>query len=933
MRRQFYFDRHPQVFRILLGFAAFIILWIWSVALYNVARRATDENIFRDIPTPLYVKASLPSQLVATDAQKPTVENGNPQQILSGDILVSINGKSVQSKKAVHRLISEIPDDSRMILQVLKPALDRRYNYSVKRSDFSLRVLRDLGPAVYVTKVFSGGASERAGMKAGDLIVSINGKDFKDMMEADAIMARGRSGSTVQYVILRENSWHTLQVTLVQFEINLSYIVFSICGLIVLGVGLFIGMRKAHFIAARLIGMALFLSGCFFALSGALHFRISNPFHSFILTLVIVFSFSIWIHSRIYFPSYDPGLHARIWNVRIAYIFSLIIAFSFFIFNSLLMAVLAILFSIFFVFVFFTDLRAQSQENKQIMRPVNYLNVAGMLLAVVIAVFVQLGGFKEMDGYAGLPILTLPFSYMYVIGRYRLLELDLRLRKNIQYVIVTSAWATILIVAIIYFLTLIPNLTENLPAIYFSRAILEISRDQSDSAAIQMTRYIVLMTSAVIIAYLGLRVGRIGQSIIDRKFFRNKYNYQVTTRLMARILTKQLSLLNLGNGIIKMLTEEMQLKRAAIVLFRNESECCCQESIGFAHNQWVKFCSDSLTEMNAILQDSSSDSRYSINTFPQNLQTNFKNLGVYHILKITSQGKLLGAVLIGEKRSETAFHRDDLDFLSYVSHQAAVAIENAFLHEVITEQERFKHELAIARRIQLSSLPTTAPELPGLEICGTSVPAMEVGGDYFDYLNGQDGHLTVIVGDVSGKGTSAALYMSRMQGIMRSLNTFNLLPRELFIRANVLLKQNLDKQFFMTILGGHFNCQTKTMLLARAGHLPLFYYNRKKNKVESVTPDGIGLGLNSNGIFDEKLQEQKIKYHAGDVFLFVTDGITEAVDAENEEFGEHRVLSILEKNHHKTADELCHLLMSTINDYESRDDQTIVVVKVKPEGA
>jgi serine phosphatase RsbU (regulator of sigma subunit) len=102
-----------------------------------------------------------------------------------------------------------------------------------------------------------------------------------------------------------------------------------------------------------------------------------------------------------------------------------------------------------------------------------------------------------------------------------------------------------------------------------------------------------------------------------------------------------------------------------------------------------------------------------------------------------------------------------------------MAMENAFLYEELAEKERMKHELAIARRIQLASLPQKTPVVKGLEIAGSSLPALEVGGDFFDYLNGSTDHLTVVVGDVSGKGTSAALYMSKVQGILRSLH-----PRE-----------------------------------------------------------------------------------------------------------------------------------------------------------
>ncbi|MCA9734165.1 MAG: SpoIIE family protein phosphatase [Deferribacteres bacterium] len=927
MKKNNFFDRHPQFYRFLLGLAAVVVLWIWIVAFYNAGRRATDENIFLDIPSPLYIKSTIPSTLIAADVQKPTAKSSIPKSIETGDILISVNGTMVRSKKEVYSLLNELPDAAYLDLLVLNPKQNRNFNFSVKRSDFSLRDLRDLGPAVYVIQVFPGGASDRAGMKAGDLIVSINGQDFKDMFEADAIMSRGRSGTTVQYVILRDNEWHTLQVTLAEFDINVSFILFSICGILVLGTGLFIGMRKPRLIAARFVGLGLFLIGSYFAIMGALVFRMQNPFHIFILFMTASLSLSCFVHGRIYFPIFDSGLYKRLIFVKISYGLSFALAMSFFIFGLKVSTWIAILQGLLALYLFFYDTKVYSEEYKRLVKPMKYLNFSGGLLSALIAVLVYYYGNNNMAGYTGIPILFLPFSYFYVIGRYRLLELDLRMRKNIQYVIVTIVWSVFLILCFIYIMILIPKLSENMPAIHFSGTLFEISRGPFDTEATQATQSVFIMLAAVFVAYVGLRLSRFGQGIIDTKFYRNKYDYQVTTRMLTRVLTKQLSLISLATGIVKMLTEQMQLKRTGVILLRNEADGCCQEHIGFKQSAWLNFYVDSLPGLAEILRNPQNDMRFGIQSFPQQLKDACAELGVMHVLKISSQGQLLGAVLIGEKRSETPFHNDDLDFLSYVAQQAAVAIENAFLHETITEQERLKHELEIARRIQLSSLPTKAPALPGLDIAGTSVPALEVGGDYFDYLNNKENNVTVIVGDVSGKGTSAALYMSRMQGIMRSLITFNLQPRELLIHANKLLQQNLDKQFFMTILGGNFNATSKKLVLARAGHLPLYYFNNAKAKVELITPSGIGLGLNSNSIFENHLEEHVINYSAGDVFLFVTDGITEAIDNNNEEFGEKGLINFLQQHCGKSAGDLCHLLMSTLAEYESRDDQTIVVVK------
>ena len=242
-----------------------------------------------------------------------------------------------------------------------------------------------------------------------------------------------------------------------------------------------------------------------------------------------------------------------------------------------------------------------------------------------------------------------------------------------------------------------------------------------------------------------------------------------------------------------------------------------------------------------------------------------------------------------------------------------------------------KHELTIARRIQMASLPHETPVVEGLDISGDSIPALEVGGDYFDYLNGASDGLTVIVGDVSGKGTSAALYMSKMQGIVRSLHAFNLAPRDLFIRTNKLLCSDMEKNAFITALGAYIDTTARKLVLARAGHLPLFYYASSSHNVELVTPPGLGMGLDSADVFATEMKEVTIDYSPGDVFLFVTDGITEAQTAEGSEFGEPRLAELLKSSATATAEEIRHGILQEVEAFSQDglplDDQTIVVVR------
>jgi serine phosphatase RsbU (regulator of sigma subunit) len=383
--------------------------------------------------------------------------------------------------------------------------------------------------------------------------------------------------------------------------------------------------------------------------------------------------------------------------------------------------------------------------------------------------------------------------------------------------------------------------------------------------------------------------------------------------------------------MVEKLSGLLQLKRVGVLFFRDECASCCQEAHGFDGTEWAEFC----VTHDKVLTDAllTLDGESSVDALPEELRTEFRKNGFLYIASIRSKEKLVGALLVGEKRSEATFQQEDLEFLGAVAKQASVAIENAFLYERLAEQERFKHELAIARRIQLASLPQTTPVIDGLEIAGASHPALEVGGDYFDYLNGRADRITVIVGDVSGKGTSAALYMSKVQGILRSLNAFELSPKELFVRTNKLLCHDLEKSSFVTAITGAFEPRERKLVLARAGHLPLYHYVAQTRKVEIVTPKGLGLGLESTDLFASELEERIVFYQRDDVFVFASDGVTEAEDESGGQLGEEGLVSVIALHAGEDANNILNQIMKTVQEFghggEQHDDQTVVVVKAR----
>ena len=209
---------------------------------------------------------------------------------------------------------------------------------------------------------------------------------------------------------------------------------------------------------------------------------------------------------------------------------------------------------------------------------------------------------------------------------------------------------------------------------------------------------------------------------------------------------------------------------------------------------------------------------------------------------------------------------------------------------------------------------------------------MEVGGDFYDFLNGAIDNLTIVMGDVSGKGTSAALYMSKVQGIFQTLHEFNLSPAKLLTRANRLLYKHIDSKSYITAVGAYFDTTQKNVCYARAGHLPLYHYSNVLNEIRKLRPSGIGLGLSDETIFDSSIEEVTIKFSVGDVFVFLSDGVTEALSKSGEQYGEEKILETILLSNTKSSKELLTEFTNSVSSFSlgtnQFDDITLVVVKI-----
>ena len=280
--------------------------------------------------------------------------------------------------------------------------------------------------------------------------------------------------------------------------------------------------------------------------------------------------------------------------------------------------------------------------------------------------------------------------------------------------------------------------------------------------------------------------------------------------------------------------------------------------------------------------------------------------------------------------------RDQLGELADSFNSMTASVEDLLQQKA--EKERLAQELKVARNIQMSLLPQGPVRMPGLAVTGYCEPAREVGGDYYDFFRLDDQRLGVLIADVAGKGTSAALYMAELKGLMLSLSQRHRSPRALLLEADRILSQQLDPCSFITMTYAVVDLQARTLTHARAGHCPLLYLPATMNgpaHSRLLTPDGLVLGLQiDNGeTFGRLLEEVTIPIAAGDLFVLYTDGVTEAANDTGEWFGDRRLAAFIEEHGALPFDQLRERMLRELEVFAGaqaqHDDMTWVLVRVE----
>jgi serine phosphatase RsbU (regulator of sigma subunit) len=293
---------------------------------------------------------------------------------------------------------------------------------------------------------------------------------------------------------------------------------------------------------------------------------------------------------------------------------------------------------------------------------------------------------------------------------------------------------------------------------------------------------------------------------------------------------------------------------------------------------------------------------------------------------IDSNGHVLGALQVDTVDQRHRFQDEDLEVLVSVAAQAAIAIDNAQLHENVLRQRELERDLEVARQVQRGFLPRQAPELLGYDFFDFYQPARVVGGDYYDYLQLPDGRLAVLVADVVGHGIAAALLMAKLSANARFCLATEDQPAQVLTRLNTMLVEDGVEDRFVTLVMAVLRPDTHEVVVANAGHMvPL--WRRGQQQLAEVGQERVGLPLGVSGAWE--YEQCTLKLANGDVLGMYTDGLNEAMNDQSQLYGRDRLRQQFQAGPGRVAELGSHLIDDVCRfagDHPQNDDMCLVCV-------
>jgi serine phosphatase RsbU (regulator of sigma subunit) len=528
-------------------------------------------------------------------------------------------------------------------------------------------------------------------------------------------------------------------------------------------------------------------------------------------------------------------------------------------------------------------------------------------------VFGSFLGLRIQTNLLALPLMIFPASIAYAIAKHNLFDVDVYIKRAVGYAILTA------FIVGAYMVVSIPlNILVGRYQVAQSRA------------------FPILFTLAVILVFNPLR-NRI-QAFVDRVFFRREYDYGKIVEKMGAAMTSLLDLGQILKRLVGTFMEDMFIDTSSVMLLSPaKAEYQIYLADGDYKTEVEKVIFHKEDPIMQILQQEKRElTKYDVLEDPKYKRIseegarNFETLHASLMVPLVYQDELIGLLNLGDKKSGRYYSREDIDLLHTLANQSAVAIENARLFQESLEKQRMEEELTIARDLQTSMLPATCPEIEGFEIAATSIPAREVGGDFFDFIDMGKDRAGLVIADVTGKSVSGALVMSASRSVFRMLSEEELTVGEIMNRANRRTKKDIKSGMFVALLYAVIDARDQILSLSSAGQTQPIYLSAETGEAKLVETEGDTFPL---GILDDaEYEETRIQLAPGDKVVFYTDGIVEAMNEQEELYGFDRLLETVQEARSMGAESLLKEVVDKVNEFAGgaaqHDDLTVIVLSV-----
>src|ERR1035437_894943 len=785
---------------------------------------------------------------------------------------------------------------------------------------------------IFFDKVKVNGVTWNAGIRNGDQLISINKKNISDVFAAQTILNKVKSGNYADYIFKKGDKEIATKVY-VKKLINFSQVGLGLLGLFWLVIGFIVVSAKPEGYLQRLFYR---IGACFILYEVYVFINQTSPYTGWIngiidLTWSAAATFLPFLIIRFFWIFPKPfNFTKRKWVTKVLSITPMVIYAAsviyriFFVYfsktqdifykyysNDLSLLLLGSMI-IGLISLFINYLRLKDKEEKKpviIILAAYALGLFSILYTVYIAPSITDTLFNSPEFYAPILLVAIiPVSFGISIFRYQLMDVSIVIKNTIIYGLATIT------IAAVYFLI-----------IYVI--------GQSISQAIG-TQYQGIIAGVIFIVFAMVFQSAKNkfQDFPTAEVYPEQFAYQKVLIRFSNDVSVMVGLENILNAMKETFVESLMIKEFGIMIKGPDNELKLERSVGLIHTNLI--ISDSNIEK--YIKEKSLISDYVvveqaefINVFPTASRRLIEN-NIHTIIPMVIKSRVIGLLLFGLKHSGSQFAGKDLELLYAAANQAAISIENARLYRSEADKLKLERDLDLARKIQQSLLPKCNPDVHGLDICGQMVPAMQVGGDYYDLIPISPTKLFVVVGDVSGKGLSASLYMTKLQTMMQVACIDNRSPRDILIEINRNLYVSMEKDWFVTITLALFDLEKNIVRVCRAGHAPLLAASN--GTVSAYRTQGIGVGLEKGTIFDRTLVEEEISLSSGKIFAFYSDGITEAINEKEEFFGEEKLSELLKGKTNITSTKLMDEIWDSLKQFrgkaEQNDDMTMVLVKV-----